>query len=62
MVFAAECFNTAVEVAVDLRGGGLRIGWEGGEAPVWMTGPATHVFDGYIELGDRPWSHPRWTR
>jgi diaminopimelate epimerase len=37
-------------VAVDLRGGRLLIRWPGGEAPVLMTGPAEHVFDGTIEL------------
>jgi diaminopimelate epimerase len=30
------------------RGGTLTIEWDGG--PVWMTGPATTVFEGEIEL------------
>lgn len=38
------------KVTVELPGGNLSIQWEGGDAPVWMTGPATHVFDGQIEL------------
>ena len=35
-------------VTVDTRGGRLRIEWNGGN--VSMTGPATHVFDGSIDL------------
>ena len=38
------------QVAVDLPGGRLSVGWKGGRAPVWMTGPATRVFEGRIEL------------
>lgn len=38
------------EVTVHLLGGDLKIQWEGGNAPVYMTGPATTVFDGVIEL------------
>lgn len=37
-------------VTVKLRGGMLRISWKGEGEPVWMTGPATHVFDGEIKL------------
>ena len=37
-------------VTVTLRGGTLRISWKGEGEPVWMTGPATHVFDGQITL------------
>ncbi len=37
-------------VEVDLRGGDLVIEWQGGEAPVWMSGPAEIVFEGSIEL------------
>jgi diaminopimelate epimerase len=37
-------------VQVDLPGGGLRIDWPGGDATVTMTGPATRVFEGWIEL------------
>ncbi|HIP53106.1 MAG TPA: diaminopimelate epimerase [Chromatiales bacterium] len=37
-------------VEVGLRGGDLVIEWQGGEAPVWMTGPAQTVFEGSIEL------------
>ncbi len=37
------------EVTVHLRGGDLVVSWTGGAAPVWMTGPATTVFEGVIE-------------
>ena len=37
-------------VTIKLRGGILRISWKGEGEPVWMTGPATHVFDGQITL------------
>jgi diaminopimelate epimerase len=38
------------EVLVHLRGGDLVISWKGEGEPVWMTGPATEVFQGSIEL------------
>ena len=37
------------KVKVNLTGGELDIVWIGQQAPVWMTGPAMHVFDGEIE-------------
>jgi diaminopimelate epimerase len=37
-------------VDVEARGGTLTIEWAGGAAPVLMTGPATTVFEGEIEL------------
>jgi diaminopimelate epimerase len=37
-------------VKVDLPGGTLTIKWDGGTTPLWMIGPATHVFEGIIEL------------
>ena len=39
------------QVDVALRGGHLRIAWKGEGEPVWMTGPATRVFEGSIDLG-----------
>ena len=36
------------KVKVDLQGGRLEIAWEGEGTPVWMTGPATRVFEGRI--------------
>lgn len=38
------------EVQAHLRGGDLSIRWEGGDAPVMMSGPAETVFEGVIEL------------
>ena len=42
------------QVAVETRGGPLQIAWAGGDghldAPVLMTGPATSVFEGEIDL------------
>ncbi|MGC2518492.1 MAG: diaminopimelate epimerase [Burkholderiales bacterium] len=37
-------------VRVATRGGDLTIRWQGGDNPVWMTGPAVAVFEGEIEL------------
>lgn len=37
-------------VKVDLRGGRLMIEWPGRRHPVYMTGPATSVFEGNIQL------------
>jgi len=37
-------------VHVDTRGGTLTIEWQGGDAPVLMTGPAVTVYEGAIEL------------
>jgi diaminopimelate epimerase len=39
-------------VDVETRGGLLTIEWGGGDAPVYMTGPAVTVFEGEIELQD----------
>ena len=38
------------EVLVDLPGGSLWVRWSGDESSVRMTGPATHVYEGQIEL------------
>ena len=37
-------------VVVSLPGGDLVIEWSGGQEPVWMSGPATTVYEGKIEL------------
>ena len=37
-------------VQVDLPGGSLQIRWRGAGQPLYMTGPATHVFDGFVTL------------
>lgn len=36
------------EVKVHLTGGDLTIKWKGPGTPLYMTGPATHVFDGQL--------------
>ena len=38
------------EVLVDLPGGSLWVRWPGDDSSVRMTGPATHVYEGQIEL------------
>ncbi|QTF06744.1 diaminopimelate epimerase [Brenneria izadpanahii] len=37
-------------VKVSLPGGDLQIQWDGPGHPLFMTGPATHVYDGFIHL------------
>jgi diaminopimelate epimerase len=37
-------------VAVATRGGQLTITWQGAGAPVLLTGPATSVFEGTVEI------------
>ncbi len=39
-------------VRVSTRGGDLTIRWEGGDNPVFMTGPAVTVFEGEIEIDE----------
>lgn len=38
------------KVEVSLPGGSLNIAWQGEGEPVWLTGPASTVFDGEINL------------
>jgi diaminopimelate epimerase len=38
------------ELEIRLRGGTLGVRWPEDDGPVWLTGPATHVFDGELEL------------
>ena len=38
------------ELEISLRGGTLGVRWPADGGPVWLTGPATHVFDGELEL------------
>lgn len=37
-------------VSVTLPGGTLRISWDGGNSPVMMSGPATSVYEGTIQI------------
>ncbi len=38
------------EVEVSLPGGSLTINWPGSGQPVWMTGTATHVYEGKVDV------------
>jgi diaminopimelate epimerase len=40
-------------VQVELPGGILQVKWQGGKNPVYLTGPAEHVFDGSIMLQNK---------
>ena len=40
----------AADVKVRLRGGDLQIQWQGMGQPLYMIGPATHVYEGQIRL------------
>jgi len=40
----------AEQVRVELPGGRLDIAWKGPGTPLFMTGPAAHVYDGFIHL------------
>lgn len=41
--------KVARDLEITLRGGILRIRWPADDGPVWMTGPAAHVFDGELD-------------
>jgi diaminopimelate epimerase len=38
------------DVEIRVRGGTLQVRWPRDDGPVWLTGPAAHVFDGELEL------------
>ncbi len=38
------------EVEVSLPGGSLTVNWSGAGQPVWMTGTATHVYEGKVDV------------
>ncbi|AYH03272.1 diaminopimelate epimerase [Pectobacterium parmentieri] len=42
--------SLSAKVRVSLPGGELDIQWDGPGHPLFMTGPATHVYDGFIHL------------
>lgn len=50
VVAAIELGKVSSPVDVTLLGGRLTISWEGRGSPVMMSGPASFVFDGMIEL------------
>ncbi|MGH8258622.1 MAG: diaminopimelate epimerase, partial [Steroidobacteraceae bacterium] len=41
------------EVSVHVRGGELRVNWDGLGTSIWLTGPAEVAFEGRVELDDR---------
>lgn len=38
------------KVQVDLPGGSLTIEWQGEGYPLYMTGDATHIYDGVVKF------------
>lgn len=38
------------QVRVELKGGNAQVSWGGARQPIWLTGPATTVFTGSIDL------------
>ena len=40
----------ANEVDIGLKGGHLTVSWAGEGEPVYMTGPATTVYEGLIDI------------
>nr|WP_256969621.1 diaminopimelate epimerase [Crenothrix polyspora] len=50
VVIGIEQHLLAHDVLVELPGGNLKINWAGRGEPVFMTGPATSVYDGGIAL------------
>lgn len=42
--------NLNEKVQVDLPGGSLTISWKGVGNPLFMTGPAVHIYDGFIHV------------
>jgi diaminopimelate epimerase len=40
------------DVEIQLRGGTLKVRWPTDEGPVWLTGPAAHVFDGHLAYAE----------
>lgn len=42
--------NLSEDVKVELPGGSLMINWRGVGHPLFLTGPAEHVYDGYINI------------
>ncbi len=46
--------RTLPQATVELPGGCLDIDWHQDSQRIWMTGPATHVFDGTLEIENSP--------
>jgi diaminopimelate epimerase len=47
---ANQWLQMAERVTVELPGGLLEVSWPGGDQPLWLSGPATKVFEGTLEL------------
>ena len=45
-----KVYNLGRKVDVSLPGGSLEVSWAGGDAPIWMKGPSTTVYEGNIKL------------
>ena len=45
-----KVYNLGRKVDVSLPGGTLEVSWEGDDAPIWMKGPSTTVYEGNINL------------
>ena len=52
VVAGIRCGLLEPQVQVQTRGGALRVDWAGGAAAVLLTGPATTVFEGQIDIPD----------
>ena len=50
VVVGINAGRLANEVNVELKGGNLKISWAGEGQAVWMSGPATTVYEGQIEI------------
>ena len=50
MVIACQQGYLEGKIDAELRGGHLTLSWAGEGEPIYMTGPATTVFEGKIEL------------
>ena len=50
VVAGINVYNLARTVAVSLPGGSLEVSWPADDAPIWMTGPSTTVYEGNITL------------
>ena len=50
MVAGRLSSNLAETVDVSLNGGHLLVSWEGEGEPVWVTGPATFVYEGRVTI------------
>lgn len=50
VVAGIKVYNLGRKVDVSLPGGTLEVSWEDDDAPIWMKGPGTTVYEGNINL------------